>query len=173
MTASNKLKKTRKGSRQIFYSLLHSPTGSDEIRLISNRTAVVLADIRTGNLLYTNRNRYRSSHLTQFTLSSCSFKTVAGEDCIHCEYCSAQWTRNILKPIWTYGIQLCGSASISNIETLERFQLMHHGTCRMWSSDKIFKSHQLMRKSTDSAPNAGTASTLIPTTSRYHQTSGD
>jgi hypothetical protein len=28
----------------------------------------------------------------------------------------------ILKPIWTYGIQLCGSVSISNIEILEHFQ---------------------------------------------------
>jgi hypothetical protein len=28
----------------------------------------------------------------------------------------------ILIPIWTYGIQLWGSASISNIEILERFQ---------------------------------------------------
>jgi hypothetical protein len=28
----------------------------------------------------------------------------------------------ILKPIWTYGIQLWGTASISNIEILERFQ---------------------------------------------------
>jgi hypothetical protein len=28
----------------------------------------------------------------------------------------------ILKPIWTYGIQLWGSASISNIEILECFQ---------------------------------------------------
>jgi hypothetical protein len=28
----------------------------------------------------------------------------------------------ILKPIWTYGIQLWGSASISNIEILEHFQ---------------------------------------------------
>jgi hypothetical protein len=28
----------------------------------------------------------------------------------------------IIKPIWTYGIQLWGSASISNIEILERFQ---------------------------------------------------
>jgi hypothetical protein len=28
----------------------------------------------------------------------------------------------ILKPIWTYGIRLWGSASISNIEILERFQ---------------------------------------------------
>jgi hypothetical protein len=28
----------------------------------------------------------------------------------------------ILKPIWTYKIQLWGSASISNIEILERFQ---------------------------------------------------
>jgi hypothetical protein len=28
----------------------------------------------------------------------------------------------ILKPIWTYGIKLWGSASLSNIEILERFQ---------------------------------------------------
>jgi hypothetical protein len=30
--------------------------------------------------------------------------------------------KTILKPIWTYGIQLWGTASTSNIETLERFQ---------------------------------------------------
>jgi hypothetical protein len=30
--------------------------------------------------------------------------------------------KTILKPIWTYGIQLCGTASTSNIEILERFQ---------------------------------------------------
>jgi len=28
----------------------------------------------------------------------------------------------IPKPIWTYGVQLCGSASNPNIETLEKFQ---------------------------------------------------
>jgi hypothetical protein len=30
--------------------------------------------------------------------------------------------KTILKPTWTYGIQLCGTASTSNIEILERFQ---------------------------------------------------
>jgi hypothetical protein len=30
--------------------------------------------------------------------------------------------KSILKPIWTYGIQLRGTASTSNIEILERFQ---------------------------------------------------
>jgi hypothetical protein len=30
--------------------------------------------------------------------------------------------KTILKPIWTYGIQLCGTASTSNVEILERFQ---------------------------------------------------
>jgi hypothetical protein len=30
--------------------------------------------------------------------------------------------KNILKPIWTYGIQLWGTASTSNIEIQERFQ---------------------------------------------------
>jgi hypothetical protein len=29
----------------------------------------------------------------------------------------------MLKPIWTCGIQVCGTASMSNIEILERFQL--------------------------------------------------
>jgi hypothetical protein len=32
------------------------------------------------------------------------------------------YTLLILKPVWTYGIQLCGTASTSNIEILERFQ---------------------------------------------------
>jgi hypothetical protein len=31
--------------------------------------------------------------------------------------------KTILKPIWTYGIQLWGTASTSIIEILERFQL--------------------------------------------------
>jgi hypothetical protein len=30
--------------------------------------------------------------------------------------------KTILKLIWTYGIQLCGTASTSNVEILERFQ---------------------------------------------------
>jgi hypothetical protein len=30
--------------------------------------------------------------------------------------------KTILKPFWTYGIQLWGTASTSNIEILERFQ---------------------------------------------------
>jgi hypothetical protein len=30
--------------------------------------------------------------------------------------------KTIIKPIWTYGIQLCGTASNSNIEILECFQ---------------------------------------------------
>jgi hypothetical protein len=50
--------------------------------------------------------------------------------------------------------------------------MMHHGTCRIRSSE-IFKSYQLKRKSTDSAHNTETASTHIPTTSRYHQITGD
>jgi hypothetical protein len=48
---------------------------------------------------------------------------------------------------------------------------------RILSSDKIFKSHQLKRKSANSAPNTRPASTNIPTTSqftsRYRQTTGD
>jgi hypothetical protein len=90
----------------------------------------------------------------------------------------------ILKPFWTYGIQLWGSASISNIEILELFQ--GKALCMITKAPwyvqnmvlrKTFKSHQLKKKSTDSACNTGTASTHIPTTSqftsRYHQTTGD
>jgi hypothetical protein len=86
----------------------------------------------------------------------------------------------ILKPIWTCGIQLRGSASISNIEILERFEgkVLRVITDAPWYVpnmvlDKNFKSHQLKWKSADSAPNTGTASTHIPTASRYHQTTGD
>ena len=32
------------------------------------------------------------------------------------------FNKTILKPVWTYGIQLWGSASTSNIEILQRFQ---------------------------------------------------
>jgi hypothetical protein len=65
-----------------------------------------------------------------------------------------------------------------NTGTLPRASPAHDNhTCRIWSSDETFKSHQLRRKYTDSAPNTGTASTHIPTasqfTSRYHQTTGD
>jgi hypothetical protein len=40
----------------------------------------------------------------------------------------------ILKPIWIYGIQLWGSASISSIEILERFQgkVLHMITNAPW-----------------------------------------
>jgi hypothetical protein len=40
----------------------------------------------------------------------------------------------ILKPIWIYTIQHCGSASISNIEILERFQrkVLHVITDAPW-----------------------------------------
>jgi hypothetical protein len=34
-----------------------------------------------------------------------------------------EYNKTILKPIWTYGIQLWGTASTSNTEILERFQL--------------------------------------------------
>jgi hypothetical protein len=58
----------------------------------------------------------------------------------------------ILKPIWTYRIELWSSASISNIKIMERFQgkVLHMITDTPW-----------------------TVSAHIPTTSRYHQTTGD
>jgi hypothetical protein len=40
----------------------------------------------------------------------------------------------VIKPIWTYGIQLCGAASTSNIEILERYQskALHSITNASW-----------------------------------------
>jgi hypothetical protein len=68
--------------------------------------------------------------------------------------------KTILKPIWTYGIQLCGTASTSNIEILERFQSK---ALRMimdapWYvsntvSDGISKYQQLKKKSAATAIN--------------------
>jgi hypothetical protein len=42
--------------------------------------------------------------------------------------------KTILKPIWTYGIQLLGTALTSNIEILKRFQLkaLHMITDAPW-----------------------------------------
>ena len=43
-----------------------------------------------------------------------------------CSYLSTQnkitLYKTVIKPVWTYGIQLCGTASNSNIEILQRFQ---------------------------------------------------
>ena len=43
-----------------------------------------------------------------------------------CSYLSTQnkitLYKTAIKPVWTYGIQLCGTASNSNIEILQRFQ---------------------------------------------------
>jgi hypothetical protein len=66
--------------------------------------------------------------------------------------------KTILKPIWTYGIQLWGTASTSNIKILERFQSKtlsmivdapwYVPTC---SSKGIFTVPQLQKKSAASA----------------------
>jgi hypothetical protein len=47
--------------------------------------------------------------------------------------------KTILKPTWTYGIQLWGTASTSNIKILERFQLkaLHLGMCQIQLSEGI------------------------------------
>jgi hypothetical protein len=68
--------------------------------------------------------------------------------------------KTILNPIWTYGIQLWGTASISNIEILECFQpkalriaWTHLGTCRIWLSEGISIHQQLKKKSAATALN--------------------
>jgi hypothetical protein len=66
--------------------------------------------------------------------------------------------RVILRPIWTYGIQLWGWASISTIEILEGFQgkVLRIITDAPWYvPNTVLRQdlHQLKRKSKDSAPN--------------------
>jgi hypothetical protein len=74
--------------------------------------------------------------------------------------------KTILKQIWTYGIQLWGTASTSNIEILERFQSkalrmisgMHLGMCRIRLSERISKYQRLKKKSAAIALNIVLAS---------------
>jgi hypothetical protein len=49
----------------------------------------------------------------------------------------------VLKPIWTYNLQLCGTASTSNIEILERFQSK---TLRMITDAPWYVTHALLRR---------------------------
>jgi hypothetical protein len=53
-----------------------------------------------------------------------AFKCSSNETPILCT------VSTILKPIWTYGIQLWGTASASNIEILERFEWIAHDSGR-------------------------------------------
>jgi hypothetical protein len=69
----------------------------------------------------------------------------------------------MLKRIWTYGIQLWGTASTSNIEILERFQLkdLHIITdapSYVPNKGKISKSQRLNRKSAVTATITASAS---------------
>jgi hypothetical protein len=73
--------------------------------------------------------------------------------------------------IWTYGIQLWGTASTSNIEILERFLskalcmiLMHFVKCRIRLSKGISKYQQLKKKSAATALNTVLASAHIQVT---------
>jgi hypothetical protein len=77
----------------------------------------------------------------------------------------------MLKSIWTYGIQLWGTASTSNIEILEHFQLTRLGTCRIRLSEGISKHQQhqqLKKKSNDIALNTGTPHTPKRPSSEPH-----
>jgi hypothetical protein len=92
----------------------------------------------------------------------------------------------IFKPIWswTYVIQLWGSASISNIEILERFQ---GKVLRMITDAPWYVPNMVLRQDLQITSVKGEIhrfstqyrdrSTHIPTisqfTSRYHQTTGD
>jgi hypothetical protein len=82
----------------------------------------------------------------------------------------------VLKPIWTYGTQLWGSASTSNIEILERFQskVLRMITDAPWYVPNVIL--RLKRNSDVSAFNTAPAYRHIPTASqlilRNHQNTG-
>jgi hypothetical protein len=76
--------------------------------------------------------------------------------------------KTILKPIWTYGIQLWDTASTSNIEILERFQakvlrmiVKTGGMSRMLSSERISTFQQSRKKSAFSILTMKLGSALI------------
>jgi hypothetical protein len=76
----------------------------------------------------------------------------------------------VIKPIWTYGIQLCGAASTSNNEILERFQSKAlrlitdaHGMFQMPLFGVTYKSHPSKKKFVASAPSTTLDSAPIPT----------
>jgi hypothetical protein len=85
----------------------------------------------------------------------------------------------ILKPIWTYGKQLWGSASISNIEILERFQgkVLRVITDAPWYVPNMVLRRDLQITSVKEEIRRFGTSTNLPTTSQftsiYHQTTGD
>jgi hypothetical protein len=77
--------------------------------------------------------------------------------------------KTILKPIWTYGIQLWGTASTSNIEILERFQskalrMIVDSPCMslIHSSEGISTSQQSKKKSSTTVLTMVLASAHIP-----------
>jgi hypothetical protein len=57
--------------------------------------------------------------------------------------------KSILKPVWTYGIQLWGAASNSNIEILQRFQskALRIITCAPWYMPNWIIQRDLKMKS--------------------------
>jgi hypothetical protein len=72
--------------------------------------------------------------------------------------------KTILKPIWTYGIQLWGTASTSNIESLERFQSK---TLRMIVDAPCYGPNTLIRTSEQSKKkSAATALTMVLASAR-------
>jgi hypothetical protein len=60
-----------------------------------------------------------------------------------------------IKPIWTYGIKLWGTASTSNIEIMGLFQskvLLHHGMSQMPLFGMAYRSQPSKKKLLASAP---------------------
>jgi hypothetical protein len=69
----------------------------------------------------------------------------------------------ILKPVWTYEIQMCGSAAKSHLENLERFQLQ---ILRMPTDAPRYVPNTVLRRdlsSADSATGSGQLQRHLPT----------
>ena len=76
----------------------------------------------------------------------------------------------ILKPIWTYGVQLWGSVSNSNLEVLERFQskvLRIIADAPWYVPNKVtnvnYKCYRFDKKCETTVSPTGKGSTIIPT----------
>jgi hypothetical protein len=85
-------------------------------RISSISGYTLTGDLPGKNTFLQNGNNYESPTLTKmYWLLGRKSKLSTSNKLLIC--------KAILKPIWTYGIQLWGMASTSNIEILERFQV--------------------------------------------------
>jgi hypothetical protein len=93
---------------------VHTVCSSPKKKISNISTYTLTGDLPVINTFSKNRNNHESPSPKMYWLLGHKSKLSTSNKLL--KY------KTILKPIWTYGIQLCGTASNSNIEILERFQ---------------------------------------------------